>query len=110
MSPAGPLMRRRLTNSSALAASTRCYTDRVLIGCCSAVLTSTTTIGLYHLIVTPVSLTIGLATVATAAASGALCVIDGGSSGGTSFGAVVGIVFGALGGSYAKSQKEPWRK
>lgn len=89
----------------------RRFTDKVLIGSFSAFLTSATTMSLFHLIVTPVSPTIGITTVATATASGALCVIDGGKeSAGTSFGAVVGVFIGAMGGYYSKTQKEPWRK
>ncbi|CAG9578126.1 conserved hypothetical protein [Leishmania major strain Friedlin] len=88
----------------------RRFTDKVLIGSCSSFLTCSTTTGLFHLLVTPISPSVALATLATAAASGALCVVDGGSLNGTTFGAVVGIFIGAMGGFYAKSQKEPWRK
>ncbi|KAG5496484.1 hypothetical protein JIQ42_03310 [Leishmania sp. Namibia] len=90
--------------------SSRRFTDKVLIGSCSSLFTCSTTTGLFHLLVTPVSPSVALATLATAAASGALCVVDGGSLNGTTFGAVVGIFVGAMGGFYAKSQKEPWRK
>lgn len=100
----------RLTPGSALRVSRRAFTDRLLIGSCASFLTSVTTLSLFHLIVTPVNSSIALATIATATASGALCIIDGGSEGGTSFGAVVGVFIGAMGGFYAKSQKEPWRK
>ncbi|CBZ28698.1 conserved hypothetical protein [Leishmania mexicana MHOM/GT/2001/U1103] len=90
--------------------SSRRFTDKVLIGSCSSLFTCSTTTGLFHLLVTPISPSVALATLATAAASGALCVVDGGSLNGTTFGAVVGIFVGAMGGFYAKSQKEPWRK
>ncbi|GET90603.1 hypothetical protein, conserved [Leishmania tarentolae] len=93
-----------------LLTSSRRFTDKVLIGSCSSLLTCSTTTGLFHLLVTPVSPSVAVATLATAAASGALCVVDGGSLNGTTFGAVVGIFIGAMGGFYAKSQKEPWRK
>ncbi|KAG5498530.1 hypothetical protein JKF63_02816 [Porcisia hertigi] len=93
-----------------LIASSRRFTDKVLIGSCSSLLTCSTTIGLFHLLVTPVSLSIAAATLATATASGALCVVDGGNVNSTTFGAVVGIFIGAVGGFYAKSEKEPWRK
>ncbi|CAJ1031399.1 hypothetical protein Q4I32_005815 [Leishmania shawi] len=94
----------------ALLTCRRRFTDKVLIGSCSSLFTCSTTTGLFHLLVTPVSPSVALATLATAAASGALCVVDGGSLNGTTFGAVVGIFIGAMGGFYAKSQKEPWRK
>jgi hypothetical protein len=86
-------------------------TDKVVVGASAAACTSITTIGLFHLIVTPVSLTIGVATICAATASGALAAVEGGKEeGGSSFGAVCGIFFGAIGGYYAKSSKEPWRK
>lgn len=100
------------TSMGALLAAQRhaSVTDKILIGSTAAFITSSTTMGLFHLIVTPVSASIAAATIATATASGALCVIDGGGEGSTSFGAVVGVFIGAMGGYYAKSQKEPWRK
>lgn len=86
-------------------------TDKVVVGACAATCTSVTTIGVFHLLVTPVSAMIAFATVAAAASSGALAAIEGGKEeGGSSFGAVCGIFFGAIGGYYAKSSKEPWRK
>ncbi|KPA82984.1 hypothetical protein ABB37_02724 [Leptomonas pyrrhocoris] len=100
----------RSTVSPVVLTSSRHFTDKVFIGSCSAFLTCATTLSLFHLLVTPLSASIGAATMATATASGACCVIDGGSEGGTSFGAVVGVFIGAMGGFYAKSQKEPWRK
>eukprot|EP00331_Platyophrya_macrostoma_P029208 CAMPEP_0176437112 /NCGR_PEP_ID=MMETSP0127-20121128/18411_1 /TAXON_ID=938130 /ORGANISM="Platyophrya macrostoma, Strain WH" /LENGTH=118 /DNA_ID=CAMNT_0017820643 /DNA_START=54 /DNA_END=410 /DNA_ORIENTATION=- len=98
-------------SSSSLRCSRRhINTDKVVVGAVAATCTSVTTIGVFHLIVTPVSLTIGVSTVAAAAASGALAAIEGDKEGGSSFGAVCGIFFGAIGGYYAKSSKEPWRK
>ena len=86
-------------------------TDKVVVGACAATCTSVTTIGVFHLLVTPVSAMIAFATIAAAASSGALAAIEGGKEeGGSSFGAVCGIFFGAIGGYYAKSSKEPWRK
>lgn len=93
-----------------LLTSSRPFTDKMLIGSCSGVLTSTTTIGLFHLLVTPVSATIAASTIATAGVAGMMSVIDGGKSGGTTMGALFGVIIGVMGGAYAKSQKEPWRK
>eukprot|EP00796_Vickermania_ingenoplastis_P011612 gene11612-8001_t len=90
-------------------AQRRAYTDKVLIGASAATITSSTTIALFHLIVTPLSLSLCVATVATAAVSGSLTIIDGGDST-TSLGAIFGFIIGAMGGFYGKSQKEPWRK
>lgn len=67
------------TNQAACNTTKRFFTDKILIGSSSAFLTCATTLSLFHLMVTPVSSTIALATIATATASGALCVIDGGS-------------------------------
>lgn len=94
----------------ALHTPTRHFTDKVLLGSSSALLTCSTTLGLFHLLVTPVSATIGLASLATAVGSGALCFVDGGSASPTTFGALMGLVVGAFGGYYTKSEKEPWRK
>ncbi|RNF26162.1 uncharacterized protein Tco025E_01562 [Trypanosoma conorhini] len=91
--------------------SRRQFTDKVVVGSCAALSTSVTILGIFHLIVTPVSPTIAAATLSAAAVSGALVVFEGGSNeGGTTFGAVLGVFFGAMGGYYAKSSKEPWRK
>ena len=96
--------------SPVMLTSSRQFTDKLLIGAISSCLTCSTTLGLFHLLVTPVTPSIAAATVATATATGACVVIDGGSQGGSSFGAVAGVFVGAMGGFYAKSQKEPWRK
>jgi hypothetical protein len=101
---------RNTAMSPVLLTSSRQFTDKLLIGSCSAFLTCATTLGLFHLLVSPLSQMTTAATLATAVASGASCVIDGSSEGGTSFGAVVGVFVGAVGGFYAKSQNEPWRK
>ncbi|CCW61768.1 unnamed protein product [Phytomonas sp. EM1] len=101
---------RRSITTSAVFQSQRCIADKILIGSCSSFLTSFSTLGLFHLLVVPLSSTIAMATLATATATGALCVIDGGSQDGTTFGAIVGIFIGGLGGFYAKSKNEPWKK
>lgn len=104
-----PLMRSTMLKPT-MHTSSRLYTDKILIGSCSAGLTCTTTLVLSHLLMTPLTPSIFAITVATAAASGACCVIDGGQEGGTTFGAVMGIFIGAIGSYYAKSKNEPWRK
>ncbi|AAZ11723.1 uncharacterized protein TEOVI_000542900 [Trypanosoma equiperdum] len=89
----------------------RRFTDKVVLGTCSALSTSTTILAIFHLLVTPVSGTIAAATLSASAVSGALVILEGDSStSGTAFGAVLGVVFGGIGGYYAKSSKEPWRK
>ncbi|EPY28334.1 hypothetical protein STCU_05183 [Strigomonas culicis] len=89
----------------------RHFTDKLVVGASAATLTCTSTLGVFHLIVTPVSASIAIATIGCAAASGAAVIIDGGKeSSGSTFGAVVGAFIGAMGGFYAKSQSEPWRK
>ncbi|KAG8347464.1 hypothetical protein ERJ75_001244100 [Trypanosoma vivax] len=110
------LCRRTLVQSRVCAPQTlriaqRQFTDKLTLGTCSAVCTSTTILAVFHLLVTPVSAAIGAATLSAAAAGGALVVLEGdNSTSGTAFGAVVGVVFGGIGGYYAKSSKEPWRK
>nr|CCC90878.1 conserved hypothetical protein [Trypanosoma congolense IL3000] len=89
----------------------RHFTDKLLLGTCSALSTSTTILAIFHLIVTPVSSTIAAATLSASAVGGALVILEGdGSTSGTAFGAVIGVVFGGIGGYCAKSSKEPWRK
>lgn len=94
----------------AAGAQQRQMTDKILFGTVSSLMTCSTTLLLFHLLVAPVGPTVAAATAATAAASGALCIIDGGESAGTGFGSVVGVFIGVMGGYYAKSQQEPWRK
>ena len=85
--------------------------EKIVTGSVSAFLTSTTVVGAFHLIVVPVPLSVAGATIAAATCSGAMCVFEGtDDQGGTSFGAVCGIFLGAIGGYYAKSASEPWRK
>ncbi|EAN94788.1 hypothetical protein C3747_41g122 [Trypanosoma cruzi] len=96
---------------SPLRLQNRRFGDKIVVGSCAALSTSVTILGIFHLIVTPVSPAIAAATLSAAAVSGALVVFEGGKNeGGTTFGAVIGVFFGAMGGYYAKSSKEPWRK
>ncbi|KEG10791.1 hypothetical protein DQ04_03291080 [Trypanosoma grayi] len=110
------MLRHRLLTPAAahcfspLQLSKRRFTDKIAVGSVAALSTSMTILGIFHLIVTPVSPTIAVATISAATVSGALVVFEGGNEGGTTFGAVLGVFFGAMGGYYAKSSKEPWRK
>ncbi|KAH9579867.1 hypothetical protein LSM04_003288 [Trypanosoma melophagium] len=98
-------------NFTPLQLSKRRFTDKIVVGSFAALSTSVTILGIFHLLVTPVSSTIAAATLSAAAVSGALVVFEGGKNeGGTTFGAVLGVFFGVMGGYYAKSSKEPWRK
>lgn len=85
-------------------------TSKITLGAGSAFVTSTATLGMFHLIVSPVSAGIAAATLVSATASGAFAAFEGGKEeSGSSFGAVMGLVFGGIGGYYAKSCNEPWR-
>ncbi len=98
---------------SALGSTRGLKTDKIIAGAVSATLTSSTIIGAFHLVVVPVSLSLAGATIAASAVTGAMSIFEGGvndDAGGTSFGAVAGIFLGSIGGYYAKSANEPWRK
>ena len=112
--PLATLMLRRTLRPAIVCAGVprrHLNTDKIVVGACAACATSFSTVGIFHLIVVPVSPFIALATIGAATASGALAAIEGGQDqGGSSFGAVVGLFFGAIGCHYAKTSKEPWRK
>lgn len=88
----------------------RFFMDKVLIGASASALTCSTTLAVFHLIVTPLSASIAAMTLALAAISGSMTIIDGGGAKTTQLGALFGFVVGVVGGFYAKSQQEPWRK
>ncbi|CCW67933.1 unnamed protein product [Phytomonas sp. Hart1] len=96
--------------AQALLQGRRHVADKILVGSGASLLTACSTLGLFHLLVVPLTSAIAMASLATATATGALCVIDGGSQDGTTFGAIVGAFIAGLGGFYAKSQNEPWKK
>eukprot|EP00744_Colponema_vietnamica_P019334 GILI01027342.1.p1 GENE.GILI01027342.1~~GILI01027342.1.p1 ORF type:complete len:124 (+),score=40.81 GILI01027342.1:59-430(+) len=85
--------------------------DKLLTGAAAAFLSSTSVIGLFHLIVIPLTGTVALSTIAAATATGALSAFEGGEgSSGTAFGTLAGAFIGALGGYFAKSSNEPWNE
>ncbi len=98
---------------SVLGSSRGMKTDKIISGSVSATLTSSTVIAAFHLVVVPVPFSVAGATVAAAAVTGAMSIFEGGvndDTHGTSFGSVAGIFLGGIGGYYAKSANEPWRK
>ncbi|CAD2218290.1 hypothetical protein ADEAN_000577800 [Angomonas deanei] len=100
----------RCCSTGALCTPQRTMADKMIVGACASFLTSASVLGVFHLIVTPVSAGIAAATISAATTTGALCVVDGGKEGsGSSFGVIAGLLLGAMGGHYAKSSSEPWR-
>jgi hypothetical protein len=84
----------------------------MVTGAISALVTSSCTLGLFHLLVTPVTATLYLGVAGGAFATGALSAFEGDkdSDSGTNFGAVSGLFLACIGGYVAKLGNEPWRK
>jgi hypothetical protein len=82
--------------------------EKILAGAIAATASSLSVIGVCHLIVCEVPLTIGVGSVAGAALTGALGVFEGEGSGGSGFGTAIGIFLGAVGAYFAKTSTEPW--
>lgn len=83
--------------------------ELIVAGAMGAGMTSVITIGMFHLIVVKVPLTVAAGTVGVSLVSGMLVAFEG-SDLGSSFGCVMGMFFGGVGCYYAKTMQEPWRK
>jgi hypothetical protein len=95
------------SHSSMLVARRGVKTDKMLIGALGAFMSSTATIGLFHLLVIKVPLTMLAGTIGAATVSGLFAALEGDA--GASFGTVVGLFFGGIGCYFAKSANEPWK-
>lgn len=80
------------------------------IGAATATISSIGILGVFHLLVVKIPMSIAGASIAASFCSGALASFEGGneSEGGGSFGTIVGVIFGGIGGYYARSISEPW--
>ena len=82
--------------------------EKLILGALGATCSSMSVLGVCHLFVCQVPLTVAGGSVAGAALTGALGVFEGEGSGGAGFGTAIGIFLGGVGAWYAKSQDQPW--
>lgn len=95
---------------NSLCTSQRFMMDKILVGATAAAITSSSTLLIFHLVVTPLTASTSLVTVVSAGLCGAMSFFDASGDSATSMGAIFGFIVGAMGGFYGKGQKEPWRK